>query len=121
MSTPPSQDQHAVPTTLSDEQVVARVCAGEARLFELLMRRHNQKVFRAARAILRRDSEAEDVMQDAYVRAYTHLSEFKGEARFSTWLTRVLPVRPANPILRRSVLSFAGTATARSGTSSREA
>lgn len=76
----------ALPT---DEQIVARVCAGESQLFALLMRRHNQKVFRAARAILRRDDEAEDVMQDAYVRAFAHLSEFKGEARFSTWLTRI--------------------------------
>src|SRR4051794_15812793 len=75
--------------TWSDEEIVARVCAGERHLFELLMRRHNRKVFRAARAILRRDSEAEDVMQDAYVRAFAHLAEFKGEARFSTWLTRI--------------------------------
>lgn len=74
---------------LTDEQIVARVCAGEGRLFELLMRRHNRKVFRAARAIMKRDDEAEDVMQDAYVRAFTHLAEFKGESRFSTWLTRI--------------------------------
>ncbi|MFT3924291.1 MAG: RNA polymerase sigma factor [Myxococcales bacterium] len=74
---------------LSDEEIVERVCAGERHLFELLMRRHNRKVFRAARAILKRDDEAEDVMQDAYVRAFTHLAEFKGEARFSTWLTRI--------------------------------
>src|SRR4051812_1803057 len=74
---------------LADEEIVARVCAGEGPLFELLMRRHNRKVFRAARAIVRRDSEAEDVMQDAYVRAFAHLAEFKGEARFSTWLTRI--------------------------------
>jgi len=75
--------------SLADEQIVARVCAGETGLFELLMRRHNQKIFRTARAIVRRDDEAEDVMQDAYVRAFTHLSDFKGEARFSTWLTRI--------------------------------
>ncbi|MDB4986416.1 MAG: polymerase sigma-54 factor RpoN [Myxococcaceae bacterium] len=74
---------------LVDEEVVARVQAGEVHLFELLMRRHNGKVYRVVRAILRRDSEAEDVMQDAYVRAYEHLAEFRGEARFSTWLTRI--------------------------------
>lgn len=74
---------------LSDEEIVARVCGGELALFELLMRRHNQKVFRAARAILRRDDEAEDVMQDAYVRAYAHLYTFKGNASFATWLTRI--------------------------------
>ena len=75
--------------TLTDAQIVARVCAGETLLFELLMRRHNRQVFRAARAILKRDDEAEDVMQDAYVRAYANLASFKGEASFSTWLTRI--------------------------------
>src|SRR5918993_472765 len=59
--------------TLPDEEVVARVLAGETGLFEVLMRRHNQRVYRAARAILRDDREAEDVMQEAYVNAYTHL------------------------------------------------
>jgi len=53
------------------------------------MRRHNRRVFRAVRAILKRDDEAEDVMQDAYVRAFEHLAEFRQEAAFSTWLTRI--------------------------------
>jgi RNA polymerase sigma-70 factor (ECF subfamily) len=74
---------------MSDEEIVTRVCAGEPQLFELIMRRHNQRVFRAARAILRDANEAEDVMQDAYVRAYEHLSAFEGRARFSTWLTKI--------------------------------
>lgn len=73
----------------TDEEIVARVRAGEAALFEQLMRRHNQRVYRAARAILRDDSEAEDVMQDAYVRAYEHLADFEGRAQFSTWITRI--------------------------------
>lgn len=73
----------------SDEQVVERVLAGESALYELLMRRYNQRLYRVARAILRDDSEAEDVMQDAYVRAYQHLADFEGRARFSTWLTRI--------------------------------
>ncbi len=73
----------------SDEEIVARVLEGEVALFELIMRRYNQRLYRVARAILRDDSEAEDVMQDAYVRAYQHLSQFQGRARFSTWLTRI--------------------------------
>jgi len=77
------------PDTLSDEDIVARIRAGELDQFELLMRRHNTRVFRAARAIVRDASEAEDVMQDAYVRAYEHLGQFEGRARFSTWLTRI--------------------------------
>jgi len=73
----------------SDEQVVARVLAGDTALYELLMRRHNQRLYRVARAILRDDAEAEDVMQDAYVRAYQNLGTFEGRAKFSTWLTRI--------------------------------
>src|SRR5437763_5904137 len=75
--------------SLSDEEIVARVIAGETALFELIMRRHNQRLYRAARAIVRDESEAEDVMQDAYVRAYIHLKQFSGKAKFSTWLTRI--------------------------------
>jgi RNA polymerase sigma-70 factor (ECF subfamily) len=74
---------------LSDEEVVARVLAGETGMFESVMRRHNQRLYRVARAILRNDGEAEDVMQDAYVRAYKHLGQFAGKAKFSTWLTRI--------------------------------
>src|SRR5215467_14078914 len=73
----------------SDEEVVSRVLAGESALYELLMRRHNQRLYRVARAILRDDAEAEDVMQDAYVRAYQNLGTFEGRAKFSTWLTRI--------------------------------
>src|ERR1035441_1827040 len=74
---------------LSDEEVVTRVLAGETGMFEIVMRRHNQRLYRVARAILRNDGEAEDVMQDAYVRAYEHLDQFAGRAKFSTWLTRI--------------------------------
>lgn len=88
------------PATLPDEEVVARVCAGERALFEVLMRRYNQRLFRAARAIVKDDAEAEDVMQEAYVRAYTHLGELADRARFGTWLTRIA-VREALARLRR--------------------
>jgi len=76
-------------TTLSDEQVVARVCDGQTALFEVLMRRHNERVYRAARAIVRNEAEAEDVMQQAYVNAYAHLRQFDGRASFATWVTRI--------------------------------
>ena len=74
---------------LSDEEVVTRVLAGETGMFEIIMRRHNQLLYRVARGILRNDGEAEDVMQDAYVRAYEHLGQFAGRAKFATWLTRI--------------------------------
>jgi len=74
---------------LSDEEVVTRVLAGETGMFEIIMRRYNQLLYRVARSILRNDGEAEDVMQDAYVRAYEHLGQFAAKAKFSTWLTRI--------------------------------
>ena len=73
----------------SDESIVQRVLSGERELYEVLVRRHNQRLYRAARAILRSDNECEDVMQEAYVQAFAHLSQFRAEARFSTWLTRI--------------------------------
>lgn len=76
-------------TTVSDEEVIARVRAGEIELYEIIMRRHNQRLYRVARSIVRDDNEAEDVMQDAYVRAYEHLDQFAGESKFATWLTRI--------------------------------
>jgi RNA polymerase sigma-70 factor (ECF subfamily) len=71
---------------LSDERVVARVIAGQTALFEVLMRRHNERVYRAVRAIVKREGEVEDVMQHTYVIAYSHLRQFDVRSRFSTWL-----------------------------------
>lgn len=85
----PALQTAAVPTTLSDEEVVARVLAGDTSLFEILMRRYNQRLFRVARGILADDAEAEDVAQEAWLRAFRELAGFRGEARFSTWLTRI--------------------------------
>jgi RNA polymerase sigma-70 factor (ECF subfamily) len=76
-------------SALSDEQVVGQILAGQTALFEVLMRRHNERLYRAARAIVRDDSEAEDVMQQAYVNAYAHLRQFNGRSTFATWLTRI--------------------------------
>src|SRR5919112_606525 len=76
--------------TLSDEQVVADVLNGQTALFEVLMRRHNERAYRAARAIVRDEAEAEDVMQQAYVNAYANLRQFNGRSKFSTWLTRIV-------------------------------
>ena len=74
---------------LSDVEVVRRVRDGETALFEILMRRYNQRLYRVARAILKDDGEAEDVMQQAYVNAYVHLDQFAERASFSTWLTKI--------------------------------
>ena len=74
---------------LSDVEVVKRVRDGETALFEILMRRYNQRLYRVARAILKDEGEAEDVMQQAYVNAYMHLDQFAERASFSTWLTKI--------------------------------
>src|SRR3954466_13461217 len=76
-------------TNLPDEELVKRVLAGDTPLYEVIMRRHNQLLYRVVRSILGDDAEAEDVMQDAYVRAYEHLSQFAGRSQFATWLTRI--------------------------------
>jgi RNA polymerase sigma-70 factor (ECF subfamily) len=73
----------------TDQEIVERVKAGETALYEILMRRYNQRLYRVTLAIVRDGGEAEDVMQDAYVRAYAHLNQFEGRAPFSAWLTRI--------------------------------
>ena len=73
----------------ADEELVRLILRGQVALYEVLMRRYNQRIYRIALTILRNDAEAEDVMQEAYVRAYQHLGEFAGEAKFSTWLTKI--------------------------------
>ena len=72
-----------------DAEIIRQVLQGNTAMFELLMRRYNERVYRAARAIVRDEQEAEDVMQQAYVNAFTHLRQFNGSAQFSTWLTRI--------------------------------
>ena len=74
---------------LTDEEVVARVLAGDTALFEIIIRRYNQLLYRVSFSILKNDVEAEDVMQETYVRAYEHLDQFAGRAQFRTWLTRI--------------------------------
>ena len=74
---------------LSDEEIVERVCNGDTAIFEVLMRRYNQRIYRTVRAILRNDSETEDAMQQAYLNAFTHLRQFRGAAKFSTWLVKI--------------------------------
>lgn len=73
----------------SDEEIAQRVRSGETVLFEVLMRRHNQRLYRTIRSLLKEEAEIEDVMQQAYIQAFTHLDQFEGGAQFSTWLTRI--------------------------------
>jgi RNA polymerase sigma-70 factor, ECF subfamily len=77
------------PDALTDDEVIARVLAGDTAIFELLMRRYNQRVYRCVRGIVSDDNEAQDVMQQAYVNAFAGLASFQGRSSFSTWLTRI--------------------------------
>lgn len=86
---------------ISDEDVVRRVLSGETSLYEILMRRYNQRLYRVALSILGDHAEAEDVMQDAYVRAYRKLDSFAGEAKFSTWLTKIAVYEALSRLRRR--------------------
>ena len=72
-----------------DAEVIRQVLHGNTAMFELLMRRYNERVYRAARAIVRDEQEAEDVMQQTYLNAFAHLRQFNGSSQFSTWLTRI--------------------------------
>lgn len=95
---------------LSDQQVVDRILGGDVGSFELLMRRYNQRLFIAARSILNRDADAEDALQETYLRAYRSLGSFEGRSSVSTWLTRItlneaLRIRKRNA--RRAQLEIA--------------
>jgi RNA polymerase sigma-70 factor (ECF subfamily) len=73
----------------SEEALLVRLRAGEPGAFEQVMRRHNGRLFRVARSILSNDSDAEEALQEAYIRAFSGIAGFKGEASLATWLTRI--------------------------------
>lgn len=87
----------ALPTTLSDMELSHRIAHGDMHAMEKLMRLHNRTMFRTARAILRDDAEAEDAVQEAYLQAYRSIGSFRGDAKLSTWLIRIV----ANEALAR--------------------
>ena len=86
-------DMTAQPSTLaasaSDADLLERACRGDSRAAHDLMRRHNRTLYRTARAILRDDAEAEDAVQEAYLRAFRSAESFRGESSVSTWLVRI--------------------------------
>lgn len=73
----------------NDAELVRRALARDGEAFRTIMERHNRRLYHIARSILRNDSEAEDAVQDAYVNAFTHLDQFRGDASLSTWLARI--------------------------------
>lgn len=85
---------------MDEADLVERARSGERGAFRAIMQRGNQRLFRIARAVVHNDAEAEDVVQEAYVRAFTNLAAFRGEASIYTWLTRIV-LNEANGRLRR--------------------
>jgi RNA polymerase sigma-70 factor (ECF subfamily) len=76
--------------TLADERnLVERAASGDQSAFRAIMERNNQRLYRVARAVMKDDTEAEDVVQETYLRAFFNLSKFRGESSLTTWLTRI--------------------------------
>jgi RNA polymerase sigma-70 factor (ECF subfamily) len=75
---------------ISDAELARRIAARDQGAFVLLMRRHNQLLYRTARSILRDDAEAEDALQDSYLQAWRAIDQFRGDAKLATWLTRIV-------------------------------
>lgn len=88
-------------TAMSDGDLVYRVLAGEKELFAVLMRRYNQTLYRAVHSYLDRRQDVEDVMQEAYIKAYGNLVQFEGRSSFATWLVRI-GINEALQFLRRT-------------------
>ncbi len=74
---------------LKESEIIKRILSGEKELYEILVRRNNQKLYRVIRSYLKDDTEIEDTMQNSYLKAYTNLHQFRLDASFSTWLTRI--------------------------------
>ncbi|HEY7498870.1 MAG TPA: RNA polymerase sigma factor [Vicinamibacterales bacterium] len=85
-----AQSQSTAQKQENDVELAERVSRKDAAAFETLMRRHNGRLFRVARSILRDDAEAEDALQESYLEAYRHIGDFRGRAKLSTWLTRIV-------------------------------
>jgi RNA polymerase sigma-70 factor (ECF subfamily) len=84
------ETQNTQPGSAGDDlSLVARVLEGDRRCFELLVRRHERRVFRVALAVLGNIEDAEDAMQETFIKAFRHLDQFRAESRFTTWLTRI--------------------------------
>lgn len=93
----PAGTQSAETLVSSDAGLARRIALGDPKAFEQLMRSHNRRLFRTARAILRDDAEAEEVLQEAYLCAYRSIAAYRAEAKLSTWLVRIV----ANEALAR--------------------
>jgi RNA polymerase sigma-70 factor (ECF subfamily) len=94
-------ERPAAPPPADELSIARRIAGGDRAAFEVLMRRYNRRLYRLARAVLRDDTEAQDALQDAYLRAYRSMGQFRGDAALSTWLSRLV-LNECSARMRRS-------------------
>jgi RNA polymerase sigma-70 factor (ECF subfamily) len=91
--------RHVISKTQTAEAELIRLALRKDQgAIQTIVRQHNRRLYRVARSILRNDAEAEDVLQDAYLRAFSALAGFRGESSLSTWLTRIVATGAKPPI-----------------------
>jgi RNA polymerase sigma-70 factor (ECF subfamily) len=93
--------KQATPAASDDAELAARAVARDASAFRAIMQRHNRRLYRIARGILRDNTEAEDAVQDAYVSAFTNLASYRGESTLATWLSRIVMNEALERLRRR--------------------
>ena len=93
--------KQAVPAVSDDAELVRRALARDAGAFRAIMQKHNRRLYRIARSILRDNTEAEDAVQDAYVSAFTQLASYRGESTLATWLSRIVMNEALGRLRRR--------------------
>jgi RNA polymerase sigma-70 factor (ECF subfamily) len=76
--------------TLTDQDIISQVLGGDKQKFELLMRRYNARMYRIGMSMINNDSEIEDIMQNAYIKAFVNLEKFENRSAFGTWLIKIL-------------------------------
>lgn len=85
---------------MNEEKIIELIKKGDTKQFEWIIRKYNQRLYRIARAIIKEDTEVEDILQDTYLKAYQALSQFQNKSQFSTWITRIL-INNANARLNK--------------------
>ena len=93
--------KQAAPPVSADAELAGRALARDAGAFRAIMQKHNRRLYRIARSILRNNTEAEDAVQDAYVSAFTHLASYRGESTLATWLSRIVMNEALGRLRRR--------------------
>jgi RNA polymerase sigma-70 factor (ECF subfamily) len=107
--------KQAAPAVSADAELAGRALARDAGAFRAIMLKHNRRLYRIARGILRNNTEAEDAVQDAYVSAFTHLASYRGESTLATWLSRIVMNEALGRLRRRrSTVDLAALESVRS-------